>query len=92
MSLTVRFSDRFVAERRYVFDVLLGDFLGLAIWWIGGRMSPTGDRPVRVPLSEVATVNRREIRLRASAPTDQLKRSTDWLRDHVVSVIPGGSR
>jgi uncharacterized protein DUF7033 len=30
MSLTVRFSDRFVAERRYVFDVLLGEFLGLA--------------------------------------------------------------
>ncbi len=30
MSLTVKFSDRFVAERRYVFDVLLGEFLGLA--------------------------------------------------------------
>ncbi len=30
MSLTVKFSDRFVAERGYVFDVLLGEFLGLA--------------------------------------------------------------
>ena len=30
MSLTVRFSDRFVAERTYVFDVLLGELLGLA--------------------------------------------------------------
>jgi hypothetical protein len=30
MTLTVKFSDRFVAERRYVFDVLLGEFLGLA--------------------------------------------------------------
>src|SRR3954452_14343221 len=30
MSLTVKFSDRFVAERRYVFEVLLGEFLGLA--------------------------------------------------------------
>jgi uncharacterized protein DUF7033 len=29
VSLVVRFSDRFVAERHYVFDVLLGDFLGL---------------------------------------------------------------
>ena len=28
--LRVRFSDRFVAERTYVFDVLLGEFLGLA--------------------------------------------------------------
>src|SRR4026209_2813681 len=30
MSLIVRFSDRFVPERRYVLGVLLGDFLGLA--------------------------------------------------------------
>src|SRR5262245_14157827 len=30
MNLTVKFSDHFVAERRYVFDVLLGEFLGLA--------------------------------------------------------------
>jgi hypothetical protein len=30
MSLTVRFSDRFVAERTYVFDVLLRELLGLA--------------------------------------------------------------
>lgn len=29
MSLTVKFSDRFVAERMYVFDVLFGQFLGL---------------------------------------------------------------
>src|SRR3954470_10679494 len=29
MSLTVKFSDRFVAERRYVFEVLLREFLGL---------------------------------------------------------------
>jgi len=29
VSLSVKFSDRFVAERTYVFDVLLGEFLGL---------------------------------------------------------------
>lgn len=74
------------------FGPRIGDFIGLAVWWLGGRISPIGDRPVRIPLTQVATVNRREVRLRESAPTEELRRSTNWLREHVIRAIPGGNR
>ncbi|GAB3489904.1 hypothetical protein [Flexivirga lutea] len=74
------------------FGPRVGGVIGLAIWSIGRRLSPTGGSPVRIPLSEVQRINRREIRLRETARGLGIHRTTDWARDNIVKAIPGGSR
>ncbi|HWC21749.1 MAG TPA: hypothetical protein VG502_05575 [Flexivirga sp.] len=74
------------------FGPRVGGLIGLFVWAVGRRLSPDGGEPVRVPLAEVQTVNRREIRLRETAPADELRRLTNWTRDNVIRPIPGGSR
>lgn len=74
------------------FGPRVGGVIGLAIWAIGRRLSPTGGSPVRIPLAEVERVNRREIRLRESARDLGIHRTTDWTRENIVKAIPGGSR
>lgn len=71
------------------FGPRVGGVIGLAIWSIGRRLSPTGGEPVRIPLTEVKRINRREIRLRESARRLGLHRTTDWSREHIIQRIPG---
>ncbi|NHN54650.1 hypothetical protein G9U51_02495 [Calidifontibacter sp. DB0510] len=74
------------------FGPRLGGLVGLTVWAIGRRLSPTGSDPVRVPMTQVDRVNRREIRLRESARPLGTHRFADWTREHIVCQIPGGSR
>jgi hypothetical protein len=82
MSLTVRFSDHFVAERSYVFDVLLRDFLGLAYTI---QVAPgLEDYVIELP-------NRRGLRIRDSF-FGHLRDSTEYITDRSlprqVTVAP----
>jgi len=79
MSLIVRFSDRFVPERRYVLEVLLGDFLGLTYEI---RVEPgTEGYVIELP-------NGRRLRIR-DAFFGQLPDSTAYLAS---SSLPRGTR
>ncbi|NNG41034.1 hypothetical protein HJ588_17385 [Flexivirga sp. ID2601S] len=74
------------------FGPRIGGLLGLGVWAAARRLSPTGASPVRIPLSEVKRINRREIRLRESAQVLGIHRGTEWTREHVIRPLSGGSR
>jgi hypothetical protein len=64
----------------------------LGAWWgaIGRRLRPTDEPyPNRIPISQVASVDRFEVRLTVSRDVLDADRFRDWTRDHIIGNIPG---
>ncbi len=69
----------------------LGGRIGEWILSAGAKLAET-DEPIRIPMELVAEIG---VSVRLSVSVESLARATrveDWLRDHVVSRIPGAHR
>lgn len=68
----------------------IGDTIGR--WWaaVGRRLRPNDDpHPNRIPISQVADVDRAQLRLTVSRDRLDADRLRDWTRDHIIEPIPG---
>jgi hypothetical protein len=74
----------------------LGPRIGgrLGAWWaaMGQRLRPNDDpRPNRIPIDQVARLNRTELALTVSRDVLDVDRLRDWTRDHLIAPIPGSA-
>lgn len=72
----------------------LGPRIGgrLGLWWsaIGRRLRPTDEAyPNRIPIDQVDSVDRTEVKLIVSRDVLDADRLRDWTRDHIIGRIPG---
>ena len=68
----------------------IGNHLGR--WWaaIGRRLRPNDDPyPNRIPITQIATVDRTKVTLTVSRDQLDTDRLRDWTRDHIVGRIAG---
>lgn len=75
------------------FGPRLGDRIGT--WWlaVGRRMRPLDDPyPIRIPIEAVGSVDRKEVKLTITREMAGTRQFADWVRDHVISRLPGGMR
>lgn len=72
----------------------LGPRIGgrLGLWWsaIGRRLRPTDEAyPNRIPIDQVDSVDRTQVKLTVSRDVLDADRFRDWTRDHIIARIPG---